>query len=433
MPRIRISTLVWLTVVCLGTPPLAVAQADPIVASRAEYRDAVQAYKAHEYGAFLTHARRAEELRPDHGGVIYALASAYALNGQNGQAVAALRRFARLGYYADIAADSDLVRLRGATGYDELHRLLAMNRAPVVRSTVAFTLPDRDLLTEGIAYDPATRTFFVGSVHQRKIVRVDRAGRASDFVTRGRDGLWAPMGMRVDALRRVLWVAAAAVPQMLGYDSADAGRSGLFRYDLSSGRLTARLLVPDDGAAHLLGDLTIARNGDVYASDSRAPVVWRARAGTDTLERVVESPLILSAQGLVLSDDELTLTLADYSRGLLKIDLGSHRVTRLPCRGDIAVLGIDGLYRDGRALIGIQNGIEPHRVVRVRLDARGDSIVGTEVLERLHPAYAEPTLGVRVGRELYYIANSQWERFGETGVPAQPDELMRPAILRLRL
>ena len=207
----------------------------------------------------------------------------------------------------------------------------------------------------------------------------------------------------------------------------------LFRYDLSTVRLTGRALISSDGAAHLLGDLTIARNGDVYASDSRAPVVWRLLGGADSLERLVESPLILSAQGLALSEDERTLFLADYSRGTPKIDLASQRVTLLPSRDGVVALGIDGLYRDGGTLIGIQNGMEPHRVVRLTLDARGDSLVGSEVLERLHPAYAEPTLGVLVGRDLYYVANSQWERFGETGAVARPDELVPPAVLRLRL
>ena len=41
----------------------------------------------------------------------------------------------------------------------------------------------------------------------------------SDFITAEQDGLWAPLGMRVDPERGVLWVATAAVPQMLDYDS----------------------------------------------------------------------------------------------------------------------------------------------------------------------------------------------------------------------
>lgn len=431
--RISMLRTLLLALACLTPASPAHAQSDPVPASRAEYAEAVRAYQARDYEAFLQHARRAEELRPDHGGVVYGLATAYSLTGDDQRAIETLRRFAALGYFADVAADSDLARLRGSAGYDDALRALEANRLPVVKSTVAFTLPERDLLTEGIAYDAASRAFFVGSVHRRKIVRVDRSGRSGDFVPSGRDSLWAPMGMQVDAARQALWVAVSAVPQMLGFDSSDAGRSGLFRYDLSTGALTGRVLISPDSAPHLLGDLTLAHNGDAYASDSRAPVVWRLRVGADTLERLAESPLLLSAQGLALSEDERTLFLADYSRGLLRIDLSSRHVSLLPCREGIVALGIDGLYRVGKTLVGIQNGMEPHRVVRLTLDARGDSVIGLEVLERLHPAHAEPTLGVVVGRDLYYVANSQWELFGETGEVARPDELALPAILRLRL
>jgi hypothetical protein len=404
-----------------------------VLASRAEYADAVKAYQAHDTAGFLDHAARAEALRPDHGGVLYALASAYALSGDKDKAMETLRRFAALGYFADAAADSDMAGLLGAPGFADVRRALDANRRPVVKSVVAFTLTERDLLTEGIAYDPHAKAFFVGSVHHRKIVRVDRSGRSTDFVTAERDGIWSPLGMKVDPDRGVLWVAAAAVPQMVKYDSAMAGLSGLFRYDLTTGALTGGFPIPPDSAPHLLGDLTIARNGDVYASDSRAPVVWRVRAGADSVERFVESPLILSAQGLALTSDEQGLLLADYSRGMLKIDLSSRMVRLLPCRDGVLALGIDGLYLVGGKLIGVQNGVDPHRVVRLTLDAKGDSVIGSEVLERRHPRYAEPTLGVVVGRDLYYIANSQWEQFGETGTVARPEELLPPVVLRLRL
>lgn len=409
------------------------AQTDPILASRAEYADAVRAYQAHDTAGFLAHAERAVALRPNHGGVLYGLASAYALRGNHAKAIEILQRFAALGYFADAAADSDLAGLRTAPGFAGVRQALEANRRPVVKSTVAFTLPERDLLTEGIAYDPHAEVFFVGSVHHRKIVRVDRSGHATDFITGERDGLWAPLGMRVDPERGVLWVAAASVPQMLHYDSTEAGRSGLFRFDIVTAKLTGKFLISPDGAPHLLGDLTITRNGDVYASDSRAPIVWKLRAGGNTLERFVESPLLLNAQGLTFTPDEKTLYLADYSRGMLKIDPSSRSVRLLPCRDRVLALGIDGLYLDRGRLVGIQNGVEPHRVLRLTLDARGDSLVGSVVLEREHPRYSEPTLGVLVGRNLFYISNSQWEKFGETGTVARPDELLYPAILRLRL
>jgi hypothetical protein len=53
--------------------------------------------------------------------------------------------------------------------------------------------------------------------------------------------------------------------------------------------------------------------------------------------------------------------------------------------------------------------------------------------ERARPDYAEPTLGVVVGRDLFYVANSQWERFRDDGGIDAPERLQAPLLLRLLL
>jgi sugar lactone lactonase YvrE len=406
---------------------------DPVATSRAHYREAVRAYQARDYATFLDHARQAQELRPTHGGVTYALASAYALTGDTAAALASLRRYAAMGYTADVAADSDLAVLRGTAAFAEVERRLYHNREPLVRGTVAFELPERDLLAEGIAYDPREGTFYISAVHRRKIVRMTPDGRFSDFARLEGSDAGAPLGLRVDPGRRGLWVATAAMPQMRDYSPADSGRSALLRYDLDSGELSGRYPVPADGRAHVLGDLVIARTGEVYASDSRAPVIYRLSAGARDLVPLVESPLLVSAQGLALAPDERSLFVADYSRGILRIGLTGGTASLVPAADTVASLGLDGLYFVDGALVGIQNGVAPHRVVRFRLSPTGDRIEAAEVLERAHPKHDEPTLGVVVGRELYYVANSQYERFGQDGRVAEPDSLRPPVVLRLRL
>jgi sugar lactone lactonase YvrE len=404
-----------------------------VVASRAAYREAVAAYEARDFPAFLRNAEEASRLRPTHGGAMYALASAHALLGDTTGAIAALNRFAALGYTADVAADSDFAALTRVKGFADVRRRLEGNARPIAPGTRAFTLPERDLLTEGVAYDPETRTFFVGSVRHRKILRVDRRGRVSEFAGPAAGGLWAPLGMRVDSARRVLWVASTAVPQMTGYQPADSFRSGLFRLDLGTGKVTSRFPTPDDGRPHALGDVIVARSGEVYATDSRSPTIYRVRAGADTLEPLVDSPLLLSAQGLALDPDERTLYVADYARGLLRVDLGTREVAPVPAPDSVVALGIDGLYLVGGALVAIQNGVTPHRVARFSLDASGTRIVSARVLERARPDYAEPTLGVVVDGALFYVANSQWEQFGEDGGIEAPEKLQPPLVVRLRL
>jgi hypothetical protein len=408
------------------------APADSIADSRAHYREAVRAYQARDFTAFLTHARQAQALRPSHGGVTYALASAYALTGDTAGALASLRRYAAMGYTADIAADSDFAALRGTAALADVERRIATNADPVVRGTPAFTLPERDLLVEGVAYDTREGAFYVSAVHRRKIVRMTPDGRFSDFAALdGPEG--TPLGLRVDPVRRALWVATAAMPQMRGFSPADSGVSAVVRYDLDTGTRTGRYPVPADGRAHVLGDLILSRTGEVYVSDSRAPVIYRLRPGGEALEPLVESPLLASAQGLALTPDGRTLFVADYARGILRVDPASGTIAVVPAAETVAPLGIDGLYWVNGALVGIQNGVTPHRVVRLRLAGPAGPITSAEVLERAHPAHEEPTLGVVVGRDLYYVANSQYERFGQDGTVAQPDSLKAPVVLRLRL
>jgi hypothetical protein len=108
-------------------------------------------------------------------------------------------------------------------------------------------------------------------------------------------------------------------------------------------------------------------------------------------------------------------------------------VRLLPAADGVLALGIDGLYRVGDDLVGVQNGVEPYRVVRLHLGPGGERIASAEVLERARPDYAEPTLGVVVDGALYYVANSQWERFRDDGTVDSPGELQEPLVLRLPL
>ena len=44
-----------------------------------------------------------------------------------------------------------------------------------------------------LAYDPATKVFYISSVYQRKILSLDQKGEVRDFATES-DGLWSVMG-----------------------------------------------------------------------------------------------------------------------------------------------------------------------------------------------------------------------------------------------
>lgn len=300
------------------------------------------------------------------------------------------------------------------------------------RSEVAFRLADKGLITEGIAYDPVEGVFFVSSVHKRKIIGVDRGGGAEDF-SRPEDGLWAVLGLRVDPGRRLLWGTTAAIPQMEGFIEEDRNRTGVFKYDLEKKQVLKVYLLDDAATDHLIGDLTLGANGDVYATDSLDAAIYRISKETDALELIHRGRPLSNPQGLAVSTDGGRLFVADYPGGIFVFDLPAGGLAPLaPPEGE-SLAGIDGLYSHGNTLLAIQNGVTPNRILRIILDNGGPRAEKVEILDTDNPSFDEPTLGVVVGDKFYYIANSQWGRVDESGRLAPEEKLKEPLVLMIRL
>jgi len=121
---------------------------------------------------------------------------------------------------------------------------------------------------------------------------------------------------------------------------------------------------------------------------------------------------------------------ADYSKGIFRIDIRTKEIVQLKPAPTVTLLGIDGMYYFDGYLIAIQNGVNPNRVVS--LEVRGDTIPSFKTLEATHPDYMEPTLGVLIGSELHYIANSQWPLVDEKA-ELSLNKLRSPVVLKLDL
>lgn len=394
-------------------------------------RQATADYKAKDYAKFLENIKQASDLRPNHARLLYTLADAYALNDKPDEALAILERLAAMDLFFAIEKDDDFKSLFDTPRFKTLQTRFALNLKAVNQSQKAFTIPQKNLIVEGIAYDKTSKRFFISSIHKRKIVAVDKDGKVSDFSSNA-DDLWSVSGMRVDDARKVLWVTTTAFPQMENFRKADDGKSGVFKYDLRTGKLLKKYLLPNIDAKHALGDLIINKRGDVFASDSVSPNIYRIDARKDELEIFLTSDNFNSLQGLAFSPDEKYLFAADYSKGIFRIEMRDKKLMQIKVDQNTNLIAIDGLYFHRGNLIAIQNGFRPHRVARFFLNKDFTAITKSETLEANHIDFNEPTLGVKVGDDFYYIANSQWALTNENGTLAE-DKLKEPVILRLKL
>lgn len=408
----------------------AAAQKNPAVAPL--LKQAREAHEAKDWQAFFDATTKAYDLEPRSLTLTYNMACAEALLGHEKEAVGFLLKLLERNVDLGIEKDPDFERLRTSPAFAPVRAALVKLRTPITSSEVAFTLPEKDLLTEGIAYDPETKSFFVSSVHKRKIVKRAADGAVSDFLPPGTAGIDGVLALRVDAKRRLLWACTAAMPEMEGFDPKLEGRSALIAFDLAAETPTVkkRISLPD-GKRHNINDLVIDSAGTVYFSEPIGGAVYRVRPNVDRAEIFVRPGEIQSPQGLALSADEKKLFVADYAGPIVALDLRSGKTSLLEPPADATFAGTDGLvFFEGR-LYAIQNGIEPHRIVRVELDPTASRVKSVTVLERNNPAFAEPTLGVVVDGWLYSIANSQWSAF--EGGRVREERLAAPVILKTRL
>jgi sugar lactone lactonase YvrE len=390
------------------------------------------AYEARDYARMEQLLRQALKLRPAHPRAQYNLAAALALGGRKNDALDLLRGLARMGLSFDAAADADFAGLRDWDGFKDVSRAFARNRKPAGEAAVTFSVPGAPaFIPEGLAFDPDDDHFYLGSVRERRILRIDEDGQASDFTPAGAS--WAVLGLAVDDGRRLLWAATAALPEMKDAKADELGRSALVAYDLKTGAERQRHELPQDGARHALGDLVVARDGKVYATDSAAGLLYVLDPATGKLEALTAPGALAAPQGLAFGRDRNLLYVADYTQGLYRFDLRKRALTRLDVADDISVYGIDGLYRFEDDLIAVQNGIRPHRVVRLALDRNGKRVRHATVLAAGLSQFDEPTLGAVVDRRFHFVANSQWGRFGKDHALPADAALRGPVVLSVSL
>lgn len=396
------------------------------------WRQAQKSYHAKDYPAYFENMKGVVQFRPDNPNLKYNFAGAHALVGKLEAALSLLAQLADMGLIYDPAADADFNALKESEEFKDILKQFIQNQTPVGQSAIAFKLPEKDLITESVAFDPQTATYFVSSVHKRKIISLNAKGESQDFATR-QAGLWSVLGMKVDAPRGILWACSAVVPEMQGFRKEEEGYSGVFKFEAKTGKLMKQYILSNQPQAHVFGDLTISGNGDVYISDSVSPALYRIAREKDELELFLTSERFRSLQGVTFSSDEKYLFVADYSVGLLVVDLATRQVKKIAAPDNVAFTTVDGMYFYKNSLIAIQNGINPQRIVRFFLNQSFDRIERAEVIAANQPLFNEPTLGLLLQDTFYFIANSQWSSFNKDKTIFPLEKLQEPVILKIRL
>jgi len=336
-----------------------------------------------------------------------------------------LDRLARMGAVLSEAARAQAATLIGPEAMAPIAARFAANAAPLAASLLHASVPAGHELVEGIIWDSAARRLYATTVVGRALLAVGPGG-TSVAAPAGPGSLF---GAAYDPDRNWIWVATASVEQTPKVEFAFAG---LTVFDPDRPLEPRRIPVPAGVTANP-GDVAVARDGTAYASDGLNGAIYRCRPGCTRLEMLLPPGTFFSAQGLAISPDQKRLYIADRRYGLAVLERAGGRLSLVAGDDGTMLDGIDGLAAHGADLIAIQTAYPPARIVRLRLSADGLRVERLDVLERANPEWGEITLGTVAGDRFLYVADAQWERFGDAGVPVAGKPALPTPIRSLEL
>ena len=350
---------------------------------------------------------------PDHPNVTLMRARALVIASRPDDAERALRRlFAWDPRYVRFAlTDSVLKPLAPRLENLNVEMLAAKADSPVSTGMVWATIGETDLVPEGTAYDPATRSVLIGSLNKNRIVAISPDGKATDRVTANDSGLGSVVGIHVDSARGTLWVASNR-----RFDTpTDSSRSALFAFDAATGKFRRKVMSTSAGPT-FLNDITTDKAGNVYVTDTQGGEVWTLRAGDSVMTRYAPIGKVHAPNGITVSSDGNHLYVGDVDH-IQVVDLGTGTTWRIAVPDSLNVAGIDGLaYHDGGLIA--HHPISFWRIARYELDAGNRRITGRKLIEQATADSRTSTTGEVVGDQYFYIGNSQIDRMNARTIDA---------------
>lgn len=392
--------------------------------ARAAFAEAGRAATVREA---LPHLARAARTWPTQPSYWMSMARAGARMADTAAVHEALVALASLETGRGLLMDSAMRRLTLAPTLRASVTALERATAPIVGGHVVAAIADSNVFAEGIDANTRTGHLYVGSVRQRTVLEITPNGDVRDLAVSRDSRVGAVLGVRVARDGKHLYATTATLPMMHNYSPLDSAVGAIVYIRIADGAVLRRWEVPRDGSQHLLGDLAIAADGTVFATDSYAPVIFVLRPDADTLQQIRHRHF-RSLQGIAVIPGHRALVVADYSHGLLRVDIDRESVVRLDDVPGSTTLGIDGIIWHEGAILAVQNGVQPPRIIRITLNAAHTGVATFRVIDR-QPAIAdEPTIGTLWRGGFVYVANSQWDKYDEAGM-RKPGTALGPTRL----
>ncbi len=240
----------------------------------------------------------------------------------------------------------------------------------------------------------ADGALYIGSWKGVVYRALPRQTKATPWVTpSAENGLLSILGVLPDDRRGWVWVCSVPAPTR---EPPAPGISSLMAFDLKTG--AQKLNLPFPAPASVCNDITLAKNGTAYISDTPNGRIFRVLLGSSHLELFAQDDQLKGIDGIVFSGDGTLYANSVTTNKLWRITIDKHGKV-----GDITEItpseplkGADGF----RLIAGNSFLLEENGAGRVdEIAIAGD----TATVKVLRDGLLTPTSAIRVRQTVYAV------------------------------
>jgi len=365
-----------------------------------------------EYSELVKILEKIVSLKPNVPVLKYKLAEAYALSDKKTEAFNALINIQKQGYYFDIENNENLANINTFPVFKYIKENMDANNQHFGDGVEAFNINKSfsGLLFESIVFDANSPAFLMGSIRDGSIIKITNDGEITTLIPASQGGMsgpWSTIDLAVDDKNNVLWVASAAVSQFGKLTKNSTGLAGIFKYELSTGKLLKSYVLPEKNRPFFISSMTLTAKGDLYFIGNLKKSVFKITENSEKIELAFSSKKYNDMRHITSDETGTVLYINDNQEGILILNLLNNDVYTFANTESLNLTGITDLIYDDNGLIFIQSGTKPERVMRLALNESKFVIENIFPIDVANPLFNSPTVGAIVEQGVYYIANTQ--------------------------
>jgi len=260
---------------------------------------------------------------------------------------------------------------------------------------------EQDLFPEGIAIDSSTKTVYLNSLKNKKIVSSSIDGNnPKTFLKTDEHNYSSGFGMTIKG--DTLYALGNSL-------SGNANKSILLLLQLSTGDLIDSYSINNSDFRYL-NDLAVSSNNEIFITDSQSNKIYRIQRPNKVMEVYLDSGEISRSNGIAISNDDEYLYLAS-TNGICVVETASKRLINKPKE---KYSGVDGLKFYDNNLFAIVNAWSDNSqngLFKFTLNKAGTEILEKEKIIDFEEGFKIPTTFDILDGNIYFIINTHLDNF----------------------